>query len=108
MSARTVHRLPTADAPAIAQHARALRSALPFGVADLRPRLAAAAACESGVDLQRLQVVRELARRLAADNDPRIERRVFGFAIGIGGRHGRSIATRVLREVDKSRASARR
>jgi hypothetical protein len=108
MSTSTIHRLPNADAPAIAQRVRALRAALPFGVADLRPRLAAAAACSSGVERLRLQAVQELARQLVADNDPRIERRVFGFAIGIGGKHGRSIATRVLREVDSGRALARR
>jgi len=108
MSIASVLRLPSASGSPIRQQKGSLCGPLPEGVADLRPLLAAVRASAKGNEAHRLNAVRELARRLATDDDPRIERRVLGFAVGIGCRDGRAIAARVLREVNARGARLRR
>lgn len=108
MSVASLHRLPGAAGSPVAQHWRAFGRPLPEGVADLRPRLANAVVAKGGAEARRLNLVRELALQLVSNGDPCIERRVFGFAAGIGCRNGRGVAARVLFEIYACGTQSRR
>ncbi|MES3014974.1 MAG: hypothetical protein V4750_14760 [Pseudomonadota bacterium] len=103
MKAAIVHYLPTASRLPVVQSCVELIAALPPGVADLALRRFD----EKGIERLRLESVRALARRLAIDGCPRIERRVHGFALGIGGKRSRQIAEGALREIEACRVGQR-